>query len=115
MENNTGILLVTSDRLFGTKDGAPYTEAKCVTLDKCLESLRAYMQKVADYRPMGMWTSEEGGLVTPSDACKMTQRRYESYDRLACHNIISYRFTYRTAIDGLLSVVTMTFNDFYKV
>ena len=115
MENKTGILFIASDRLFGTKDGAPYTESKCVTIDKCLESLRAYMQKVADYRPNGMWLNENGLLVTCEDACKMTRHQYESYDRLACHNMVPYRFTYRTAMDDLLSVVTMTFNDFYKV
>lgn len=115
MENKTGILLITSSRVFATKDGAPYTETKCVPIDRCLERLRTFMQKVADYRPNGLWTNEDGMLVTINDACKMTQHRYESYDRLACHNMVTHRFTYRTATGELLSVVTMTFNDFYKV
>lgn len=115
MENKTGILFIASDRMFGSKDGAPYTESKCVTIDRCLTRLRAYMQEVADYRPNGMWLNENGMLVTCEDACKMTQHYYESYDRSACNNMVTYRFTYRTATGGLLSVVTLTFNDFYKV
>lgn len=115
MENKTGILFIASDRMFGSKDGAPYTESKCVTIDRCLTRLRAYMQEVADYRPNGMWLNENGMLVTCEDACKMTQHYYESYDRSVCNNMVTYRFTYRTATGGLLSVVTLTFNDFYKV
>lgn len=115
MENKTGILLVTADRMYGSKDGAPYVKSQCETLDSCLKRMRTYMQEVADYRPNGLWTNEDGMLVTLNDACKMTQHRYESYDRLACHTMATYRFTYRTATGGLLSVVTMTFNDFYKV
>ena len=115
MENKTGILFITSSRMFGTKDGAPYTESKCVTIDKCLKSLRAYMQWAADYHPNGLWTNENGMHVTCDDACKMTLRHYESYDRVACNNMVQYIFTYRTATGEPLAIVTMIFNDFYKV
>jgi hypothetical protein len=32
MENKTGILFITYNSLFGTKDGVAYIESKCVTI-----------------------------------------------------------------------------------
>ena len=115
MENKTGILLTTSDRMYGSKNGAPYTKSQCETLDSCLKRMHTYMQEVAEYHPNGLWTNESGMLVTPDDASKMTQRWYDGYTRIVCHNLVSYHFTYRTATGELLAVVTIMFNDFYKV
>lgn len=116
MEKKTGILLITSDRLgMSTDAGAPTTETRCETLDSCLERLRSYMQEVATYHPMGLWEYDSGILVTPDGACEITQHRYESYDRLACKNMVQYIFIYRTATGEPMAVVTMIFNDFYKV
>lgn len=116
MEKKTGILLITSDRLGMSPDaGAPTTETKCETLDSCMKRLRNYMQEVTTYHPMGLWADESGALVTQDGACEMTQCRYESYDRLACKNMVQYIFTYRVATGEPLAIVTMIFNDFYKV
>lgn len=117
MENKTGILLITSDRLGESTDaGAPTTEAKCETLDSCMVRLRNYMQEVSTYHPNGMWVADSGALaVTQDDACEMTQCRYESYGRFACKNMVQYIFTYKTATGEPRAIVTMIFNDFYKV
>ena len=116
MEKKTGILLITSDRLGESPDeGAPTTETRCETLDSCLERLRSYMQEVATYHPMGLWENDGGALVTQDGACQMTQHRYESYIRLACKHMAQYLYIYRTATGEPLAIVTMIFNDFYKV
>lgn len=115
MEKKTGILLITSDRLGMSLDaGEPITETKCETLDSCMKRLHNYMQEVVTYHPMGLWT-DNGSLVTINDACKKTQHRYEGYNKAACKDMVQYLFIYRVATGEPLAVVTMIFNDFYKV